>query len=159
MVDDRHVLSFWRFNSQNFRHKVIKYLCHLLGEESTVQNNSVTQPFLVLWNPWTAACQVSLSINNPQSLLRLMSIKPVMPSNYLILCPPLLLLYSIFPSTRVFSNLSVLPIRWANYWSFSFSISPSNEYSALISFRIDWLDLLAVQWILKSLLQHHSSKE
>ena len=108
--------------------------------------------------PWTAACQAFLSIINSQSLLRLMSIELVMPSNHLHLCHPLILLPSIFPSTRVFSNESVLYIRWPKYWSFSFSISPSNEYSGLISFRIDWLDLLAVQGTLKSLLQHHSSK-
>ena len=108
--------------------------------------------------PWTAAYQASLSITNSQSLLKLMSIKSVMPSNHLILCHPLLLLPSIFPSIRVFSNESVLHIRWPKYWSFSFSINPSNEYSGLISFRIDWFDLLAVQGTLKSLLQHHSSK-
>ena len=109
--------------------------------------------------PWTAACQASLSITNFQSLLKLMSIELVMPSNHLILCCPLLLLPSTFPSTRVFSSESVLHIRWPKLWSFSFSISPSNEYSGLISFRIDWFDLLAVQRTLKSLLQHHSSKE
>ena len=108
--------------------------------------------------PWTAAHQVSLSITNSLSLLKLMSIELVMPSNYLILCHPLLLLTSIFPSIRVFSNESVLPIRWPKYWSFSFNISLSNEYSGLISFRMDWLDLLALQGTLKSLLQHHSSK-
>ena len=112
------------------------------------------RPFVILW---TVACQVSLSITNSQSLLKLMSIELVMPSNHLILCHPLLL-PSILPSIRVFSNESVLRIRWSKYWSFSFSISPSNEYSGLISFRIDWLDLLAVQGALKSLLQHHSSK-
>ena len=101
--------------------------------------------------PWTAARQASLSINNSRSLLKLMSIKLVMPSNHLILCHPLLLLPPIFPSIRVFSNESVLCIRWPKYWSFSFSISPSNEYSGLISFRMDWLDLLAVQGTLKSL--------
>ena len=100
----------------------------------------------------------SLSITNSQSLLKLMSTESVMPSNYLILCHPLLLLPSIFPNIRVFSNESVLRIRWPKYWSFSFDISPSNEYSELIFFRIDWLDLLAVQGTLKSLLQHHSSK-
>ena len=109
-------------------------------------------------SPWTAAHQASLSITNSQSLLKLMSIKLVMPSNHLILCHPLLFLPSIFPSIRVFFNESALHIRWPKYWSFSFSISPSNEYSGLISFRIDWLDLLAVQGTLKSLLQHHSSK-
>ena len=105
--------------------------------------------------PWTAVRQASLSITNSQSLLKLMSIKLVMPSNYLILCRPLLLPTSIFPSIRVFTYESVLCIRWPKDWSFSFSISPSSEYSGLISFR---LDLLAVQWILKSLLQHHSLK-
>ena len=108
--------------------------------------------------PWTAARQASLSITNSWSLLKLMSIESVMPSNHLILCHPLLLLPSVFPSIRVFSNESVLCIRWPDYWSFSFSCSPSNEYSGLISFRMDWLDLLAVQGTLKSLLQHHSSK-
>ena len=108
--------------------------------------------------PWTAAHQTSLSISNSWSLLKLMSIDSVMPSNHLILCHPLLLEPSIIPSIRVFSNESVLPIRWPKYWSFSFNISPSNEYSRLISFRMDWLDLLAVQETLKSLLQHHSSK-
>ena len=104
--------------------------------------------------PWTAACQTSLSITNSQSLLKLMSIELVMPSNHFMLCCPLLLLSSIFPSIGVFSNESVLRIRWPKYWSFSFSISPSNEYSGLISFRMDWLDLLAVQGTLKSRLQH-----
>ena len=108
--------------------------------------------------PWTAARQASLSITNYRILLKLMSTKAVMPSNHLILCRPLFLPPSIFPSIRVFSNESVLHIRWLTYWSFSFSISPSNEYSGLISFRIVRLDLLAVQGTLKSLLQHHSSK-
>ena len=107
---------------------------------------------------WTAACQASLSITNSWSLLRLMSIESVMPSNHLILCHPFLFLPSTFPSIRVFSNESVLCIRWPKYWSFSFSISPSNEYSELISFRMDWLDLLAVQGILKRVFQHHISK-
>ena len=107
--------------------------------------------------PWTAACQASLSFIT-QSLLKLMSIEPVMPSNHLILSHPLLLLPSVFPSIRVFSSKYTLYIRWLKYWSFSFSISPSNEYSGLISFRIDWLYLLAIQGILKSLLQHHSLK-
>ena len=108
--------------------------------------------------PWTAALQASLSIANPRSLLKLMSIASVIPSNHLILCRPLLLLPSIFPSIRVFSNESDLHIRWPKYWSFSFSISPSNEHSGLVSFRMDWLDLLAVQGTLKCPLQHHSSK-
>ena len=107
--------------------------------------------------PWTAVCQASLSITNSQRLLKFMSIESVMPSNHFILCCPFLFLPSIFPSIRVFSNESTLHIRWPKYWSFSFNISPSNEYSGLISFRIDWLDLLAVQGTLKSLLQHHSS--
>ena len=108
--------------------------------------------------PWTAAHQVSLSITNSQSLLKLMSIRSVVPSNHLILCCPLLLLPSIIPSIRVLTYDSVLRIRWPNYWSFSFSSSPSHEYSGFISFRIDWFDVLAVQGTLKSFLQHHSSK-
>ena len=108
--------------------------------------------------PWAAARQASLSTTNSWSLPKLMSIESVMPSNHLILCRPLILPPSIFPSIRIFSNESVLHIRWPKYWSFRFSISPSNEYSGLISFSTDWLDLLAVQGTLKSLLQHHSSK-
>ena len=108
--------------------------------------------------PWTVACQASLSFTNSWSLLKLMSIESVMPSNHLILCGPLLFRPSIFPSIRIFSNESAFPIRWPKYWSFSFSFSLSSEYSGLISFRIDWMDLPAVQGILKSLLQHHSSK-
>ena len=108
--------------------------------------------------PWTAACQASVSITNSLSLLNLMSIESVIPSNHLILCHTLLLLPTIFPSIRVFSNDSVLHIRWPKYWSFSFNISPSKEYSRLITFKIDCLDLLVVQRTLKSLLQHHSSK-
>ena len=107
---------------------------------------------------WTGACQASLSITSTQNSLKLMSIESVMPYNHFILCHPLLLLPSIFPNIRVFSNESVLRIRWPKYWSFSFGISPSNEYSGLISFRMDWLDLLAVQGTLESLLQHHSPK-
>ena len=116
---------------------------------------SRVQPFAT---PWTAVHQASLSLTNSWSLLKLMSIELVIPSNHLILCCPLLLLPSIFPSIRVFSNESALHIRWPKYWSFSFTISPSNEYSALISFRMDWLDLFSVQGTLKSLLQHHTSK-
>ena len=112
----------------------------------------------LLQTPLTASCQASLSITNSQSLLKLMSTESVMPYNHLIFCHPLLLPPSIFPSIRVFSNESVLLIRWPKYWSFSFNISPSNEYSGLISFKIDWFDLLAIQGSLKSLLQHHSSK-
>ena len=109
-------------------------------------------------NPWTVACQASLSITNTQSLLKLTSIESVMPFNHLILCLPLLLLPSIFPSIGVFSKESVLYIRCPKYWSFSFSVSPYNEYSGQISFRIDWFDLLAIQGTLKGLLQHHGSK-
>ena len=126
--------------------EVSQFSCSVMSDSST---------------PWTAACQASLSITNTQSLLKLMSIESVMPSNYLILCLPLLLPPSIFPSIRIFFFFfkeSVLLITWPKYWSFSFSISPSSEYAGLISFRIDWLDLLAVQGILKSLFQHHSSK-
>ena len=122
---------------------------------SSVQSLSHVQLFAT---PWTEAHQASLSITNSQSLFKLMSIESVMASNHLILCHPLLLLSSIFPSIRVFSNESVLHIRWSKYWSFSFSISPSNEYSGLISFRIDWLDLFAVQGTLKSLPHYHSSE-
>ena len=121
----------------------------------SVQSLSCVQLFA---NSWTAAHQASLSITNSRSLLKLISIELVMASNHLILCRPLLLPPSIFPSIGVFSNESVLRIRWPNYWSFSISISPSNEYSGLISFRMDWSDLLAVQGTLKSLLQYHSSK-
>jgi len=119
------------------------------------------QSFSHVWlfaTPWTAALQASLSVTNPRSPPKHMSIESVMPSNHLILCRPLLLLPSIFPSIRVFSNESALRIRWPKYWSFSFNISPSNEYSGLISLRMDWLGLLAVQGTFKSLLQHHSSK-
>ena len=125
---------------------------------SSVQFSSFAQPCPTLCDPWTAACQASLSITNYRSPPKPMSIESVMPSNHLILCHPLFLLPSIFPSIRVFSNESALRIRWPKYWSFSFSISPSNEHPGLISFRMDWLDLLAVQGTLKSLLQHHSSK-
>ena len=127
---------FWSFSSGQFSHSAV--------------SNSVTS--------WTAKCQASLSITNSWSLLKLMSIKLAKPSNHLILCRPLLLPPSVFPSIRVFSNESVIHIRWPEYWSFSFSISPSNEHSALISFRIDWLDRLTVQETLKRPLQHHSSK-
>ena len=122
---------------------------------SSVQSLSHVRHFAT---PWTTARQASLSITNSQSSPKFMSIESVMPSNHLILCHPLLLLPSIFPSIRVFSNESALCIRWPTYWSFHFSISPSKEHPGLISFRMDWLDLLAVQGTLKSLLQHHSSK-
>ena len=143
--------------------------CHTLHSYATVPPTCI--PFFIQFSsvqllsyvrlfvtPWTAACQASLSITNSWSLLKFMSIELMKPYNHLILCCPLLLLPSIFPSIRVFSNESILLIRRTKYWSFNFSISPSNEYSVLISFRIDWLDLLAVQGTLKSLLQHHSSK-
>ena len=123
---------------------------------SSVQSSSVTHSCPTLCNPWIAALQASLSITNSWSLLKLMSIESVMPSSHLILCRPLLLLHPIPPSIRVFSNESTLHMRWPKYWSFRFSISPSNEHPELISFRKDWLDLLAVQGILKSLHQHHS---
>ena len=124
-------------------------------ELSSVQSLSCIRLFAT---PWTVACQASLSVTNSCNLLKLVSVGSVMPSNHLILCHPLLLLPSIFPSIKVLSNVSVLHIRWPKYCSFSFSISPSNEYLRLISFRMDCLDLLAVQGTLKSLLQHHSSK-
>ena len=135
------------------------FMIHLLpifvNLYSSVQLLSHVQLFET---PWTTACQASLSITNSWSLLKLMSIESVMPSNHLILCHPLLFLPPIPPSIRVFSNESALPIRWPKYWSFSFNISPTNEHPGLISFRMDWLDLLVVQGTLKSLLQHHSSK-
>ena len=135
----------------------LKWLWHRLSSPyfSSVLLLSHVWPFAT---PWNAACQASLSITNSWSLLKFMSIKSVMPSNHLILCCPLLLPPSVFPSIRFCSNELVLRIRWPKYWSFSFSISPSNEYSGLISFRIYWLDLLGVQGTLKNLLQHHSSK-
>ena len=132
-------------------------MCQLCSSHqfSSVQSLSRVQLFAT---PWTAARQASLSITNSRSSLRLMPSESVMASNHLILCCPLLLPPSVFPSIRVISKESVLHIRWPKYWSFSFSISPSNEYSGLISFRMDWLDLLAIQRTLKSLLQHHSPK-
>ena len=132
-----------------------KYLCLISIEAYATSVQSVMSESAT---PQTAACQAFLSITNSQSLVKLMSIESVMPPNHLILCRPLLLPPSIFPSIRVFSNESVLHTTWPKYWSFSFSISLSNEYSRLISFRVDWSNLLAVQGTLKSLLQHHSSK-
>ena len=126
-----------------------------MDREASVQSLGCVQLFET---PWTAAHQVFLSITNSQSFFKLMSIESVMPSSHLILCHPLLLLPPISPTIRVFSNESALRIRWPKYWSFSFNISPSNEHPGLISFRMDWLDLLSVQGTLKSLLQHHSSK-
>ena len=131
----------------------IKY--HYIYKIIVIQSQSNVQLFVT---PWTAACRASLSLTISRSLLKLMSIDWVMPSNHLILCHPFLLLPSVFPSIRIFPNESALLIRWPKYWSFSLNISHSNEYPGLISFRIDWFDLLAVQRTLKSLLQHHSSK-
>ena len=136
----------------------IPYLCVCVSVRLKFTSVQSFNCVCLFATPWTAACQAFMSITNSQRLLKLMSINLVMPSNHLILCHPLLLLPSVFPSIRVFSNESVLRIRWPKYWSFSFSITPSDEYSGLISFRIDWFDLIAVQGILKSLLKHHSSK-
>ena len=133
----------------------INSVCTKSPQFSSVELLSRVRLFVT---PWTATCQASLSITNSRSLRKLTSIESVMPSNHLILCCPLHLLPSIFPSIRVFSNESALHIRWPKHWSFSFNISPSNEYPGLISFRMDWLDLLAAQGTLKSLLQHHHSK-
>ena len=130
--------------------------CLSNGGSSVQRQRSVVSDSFA--SPWTAALQASPSITNSQSLLKLLSVESVMPSNHLILCHPFLLLPSVIPSIRVFSDESVLHIRWPKYWSFNFSISPSSEYSGLVSFRMDWFDLLAVQGTLKSLLQHHSSK-
>ena len=133
-------------------------LCSVLVAWDTFSSVQSLSRVRLFASPGTAASQSSLSITNSQSLLKLMSIESVIPSNHLILCRPLLLLPSIFPSIRVFSTESALHIRWPNYWSFSFSISPTSEYPGLISFRMDWLDLPAVQGTLKSVLQHHHSK-
>ena len=132
-----------------------KLYSHPSPQFSSVQSLSRVRLFAT---PWIAACQASLSITNSRSSLKLMSIEAVMPSSHLILCRPLLLLPQIPPSIRIFSNESTLCMRWPKYWSFSFSISPSSEYLGLISFRIDWLDLLAIQGTFKRLLQHHNSK-
>ena len=139
----------WSYLPHLIHFEYMRAVCSAQFSHSVISNSGM---------PWTAAHQTSLSITNSQSLLKLMSIELVIPSNHLILCHPLSLLSSIYTSIRVFSNESVLCIRWSKNWSFSISISPSNEYLRLISFRIDWLDLLAVQGTLKSLLQHHSSK-
>ena len=144
-------LSFINSQSLNILWRIFSFVFMF----SSVQSLSRVRLFAT---PWTAVHQASLSITNSWSLLKLMAIESVMPSNHLILCHPLLLPSSIFPSIRVFSNESALHIRWPKYWSFSFSISPSNEHPGLISFRMDRLDLLAVQGTLKGLLQHHSSK-
>ena len=148
-------IGLFSFQSQCQRMFKPPHSCtHLIS----VQLSSVAQPCLTLCDPWTAARQASLSITNSWSLLKFISIESAMASNHLILCCRFLLLPSTFPSIRVFSNESVLRIRWPKYWNFSFSISRSNEYSGLISFRMDWLDLPAGQGTLKGLLQHHSSK-
>ena len=136
----------------------LPYNAHVLTNYKRISSVQLLNRVSFFVTPWTTACQASLSITNSRSLLKLMSAESVMPSNHLILCHPLLFPSSIFPSIRVFSNESVLHIRWSKYWSFSFSTSSSNEYSGLISFRMDWFDLLAVQGTLRSLLQHHSSK-
>ena len=148
MQGDNWKLQYPSIGYRSRRQKVSKHI-------SSVQSLSRVQLFEI---QWTAGHHTSMSITTSQNLHKLMSIEPMMPSNYLILCCPLLLLHSIFPSIRVFSNESVLHIRWPKYWSFSLSLSPFNEYSGLISFRIDWLELLAVQGTLKSLLQNHSLK-
>ena len=137
--------------------RVVHFRAHCMSEHKCVCYCSVPKSCLTAI-PWMAACQASLSFTISLSLLKLMSIESAMPSSHLILCHPLLFLPSIFPSIRVFASESVLHIRWPKYWSFNFSISPFNEHSRLISFRMDYLDLLAVQGTLKSLLQHHSSK-
>ena len=142
-----------RFNKDLEEIKMSQYMMN--NAISSVQLLSCVRLFVT---PWIAACQASLSITSSQNSLRLMSIESVMPSSHLILCCPLLLLPPIPPSIRVFSNESTLRMRWPKYWNFSFSIIPSKEHPGLISFRMDWLDLLAVQRTLKSLLQHHSSK-
>ena len=153
--------------SAGWRHEQqlqVKSSEHHFGKVETKANTFHTQLLLFscwVWlfaTPWTAARQASLSFTITRSFLRLISVESVMPSNHLILCHLLFLLPSLFPSIRVFSNESALRLRWPKHWSFSFSISPSNEYSGMIFFRMDWLDLLAVQGTLKSLLQHHSSK-
>ena len=136
----------------------LSHICELAGNWLIEAFSSVAQSCLTLSVPWTAPRQASLSITNSQSLLKLMPTESVMPSNHLILCHLLLLLPSVFPNIRVFTTESALRIKWPEYQSFSFRISPSNGYSGLISFQMDWLDLLAVQGTLKSLLQHHSSK-
>ena len=138
--------------------KTVKGHKNVLIEHSQFSSDQSLSRVRLFATPWTAACQASLSITNTQSPPKPMSIESMMPSNHLILCCPLLLLPSFFPSIRVFSNESAICIRWPMYWSFSFNISLSNEHPGLISFRMDWLDLLAVQGTFKNLLQHHSSK-
>ena len=147
--------STWSLKESDTTEHTCPMLIYLnMGPSESLSSVQLLSRVQLFATPWTAPHQASLSITNSQSLLKLMSIESVMPSNHLILCHPLLLLPSIFPSIRVFSNESVLCIRWPKYWSFSFSISPSSEYSGLISFRMDWFDLLSVQGTLKSLLQY-----
>ena len=151
--------QIWIMNNIRLVHWHLKMTSEILGWQSQlVQFCSVAQSCLLFATPWTAARQASLSVTNSRGLLKLMSIESVMLSNHLILCHPLLLPPSIFPSIRVFSSESVLHIRWPKYWSFSFNVSPSNQHLGLISFRMDCLDLLAIQGTLKSLLQNQSSK-
>ena len=147
--------AYSSFHPSLYIYQLISLSHKYFSQFSSVQLLSHVHLFAILW---TAVCQASLSVTNSWNLLKFLSIESVMPSNHLILCHPLLFLPSIFPSIRIFSNESAICIRWVKYWSFSFSISTFNEYSGLISFRIDWLDLLAVKGTLKSLLQHHSSK-
>ena len=165
------IMTKWRLLQEYRKIKEIYYINRIKEKDHMIISINVEKAFDIqfssvqslsrVWlfaNPWTAAHQASLSITNSQSPPKPMSIELVMPSSHLILCRPLLLLPSIPPSIRVFSNESTLRMRWPNYWSFSFNISPSNEHSGLVSFKMDWLDLLAVQGTLKSLLQHHNSK-
>ena len=152
------ILNMDQFKCNNQHINDMKCICKMLHWWTQFSSVQLLSRVWLFATPWTAARQASLSITNEWSLLKSMSIELVMPSNHRILCRPLLLLPSIFPSIRVFPNDSAFPIMWPKYWNFSFSISPSNEYSRLISFRMDWLDLLAVQGTLKSLLQHHSLK-
>ena len=156
-----HFQHFKKFSTSfSFTFLTVKYFHHIYNDNVSVQFSSFQSlsPVGLFATPWPAAWQASLSITNSQNSPKSMSIETVMPSNPLILCCPLLILPSIYPCIRVFSNESVLCIRWPKYWSFSSSISPSKEHSGLIFFRMDWLDLLALQGTLKSLLQHHSSK-
>ena len=151
-------MSFYNSSSYLLSYQPLHPKLYILLKNSEFSSVQWLSRVWLFATPWTAASQASLSITNFRSLLKLMSIDSVMPSSHLILCHPLLFLPSIFPSIRVLSSESALCIRWPKYWSFSFSISPSNEHPGLVSFSMDWLDLLVVQGTLKSLLQHHSSK-
>ena len=153
------LLFVWLLMVKTSKHLLLLWLCNYYSLQfSSVQFSRSVSRVRLFATPWITACQASLSITNSRSSLRLMSIESVMPSSHFILSCPLLLLPPIPPSIRVFSNESTLHMRWPNYWSFSFSISPSKQHPGLISFRMDWLDLLAVHGTLKSLLQHHTSK-